>query len=218
MRMPLFCALLVSAVATVVLTGCSPTTEGQATSSASASSVPQAIETPTKKPRIAHLTEELLLPESGFPSGGSFHLSPIRTDSDLPPSADKCDLNSFVQNGDQETAANTITGGGNELRYGVELFATQHEQDLDAWKKNCVPRTDGRTTTQSADVQGIPPWAVSVEIVRSNSKKTMYSVIAYYRGLLVSASVSGNKDDISEDAQSALVRMFNKQIDRLEAH
>ncbi|MFD4443736.1 hypothetical protein ACFWPK_28580 [Nocardia sp. NPDC058519] len=171
-------------------------------------------EGPSGGPGIAHLSYKLLLPESEFPSGGKFHLSPIAVITGLDTVTDRCDPSGWVKKGDQETAAN-VTFDSSSLRYNVELFAVGSDPGLIEWSATCLPRTVSGSLMRAAKMEGVPKWAVAIE--NSKGDKTTFSVFGYFRGILVHTYVSGSRSDVTAGVQSIAPRMFNMQISRLES-
>ncbi len=158
----------------------------------------------------------MLLPRSDFPAG-EFHLSPIETLRGLDPAADNCDPSGWVRAGDQETAANVTVGAlSGTIRYTVELFAVQADPNLPTWKKTCLPYRGDREIMHGVDLPGTPEWAVAIESARPGSDSTMHAIWGYYRGVLVSAWVSGQGTDVTSDVRALVPMLFEKQIARLE--
>ncbi|WP_328435340.1 hypothetical protein [Nocardia puris] len=157
----------------------------------------------------------MLLPRSEFPDG-NFHFSPIRTVDGLDPTTDECDPRGWVRDGDQETAANVTFDEPNFIRYNIELFAVHTDPGLAEWEVECLPYSDSRTTFQPANLPGAPEWATTIEVYGPNSESTAYSAVGYYRGILVQAYVSGNRDDLNSDALELVALLFQKQVERLQ--
>ncbi|MGN2638328.1 hypothetical protein ACWEKT_38200 [Nocardia takedensis] len=176
-----------------------------------------ASEPTSHKPRILSLDDGLLIPESDFPVGGKFRLSPIRGDGTPTSGDDKCDPNSWLASGFQETAANVTVGTDSALRFGVELFTLHTDPDLTTWRTTCLPRTDDHATMSVTELPGVPSWAVAVEVSASGADTAGYTILSSYRGILVSVSVSGPRDKVTTNSRSEMVRMFTAQITRLEA-
>jgi hypothetical protein len=124
----------------------------------------------------------------------------------------------------------------------VNLAITPDRLNLKEYLKNCQSFTAslklaGRTVTFKAgleplDVSGVPPWAIAT-VMKSSGKPfrgipltislTTATISGYYRGVLVVAGYNQlghrGKKSASIDADDAndLVRLFNAQVQKLEA-
>ncbi len=136
------------------------------------------------------------------------------------------------------TLANIAAGGLHSMR--VHLAITSGQRNLKEFLEKCQSFTQtfggaGRSVTTEVrldplDAAGVPPWAVATVMTSSGSSAvrlpmsvTAATVSGYYRGVLVVASSNdirlGAKNDGTIDAATTadLVRLFNAQVEKLEA-
>ncbi|MBS9533314.1 hypothetical protein KIH27_06885 [Mycobacterium sp. M1] len=147
----------------------------------------------------------------------------------------------FGTKGATQTGAATLTrrqsAGVGSLRVG--LMITPERRDLKGYLQKCQSYTQsielaGHALTtelqlKPLDIAGVPPWAVGA--VMSSSPKhrmlapvsmTSATVAGYYRGVLVTVSNSliqrgTGKDDVDSATAEELAKLFNEQIQKLEA-
>ncbi|OBK88256.1 hypothetical protein [Mycolicibacter sinensis] len=137
------------------------------------------------------------------------------------------------------TLAKLQPGGLHSMR--VRLALTPDRPNLKAFVDKCQSfrqtfEAGGRSVTTDIqlsplDAEGVPPWAVAT-VITSSSKAairlpiaiTASTISGYYRGVLVVATSNdiglrtGNDDADAEAANAeALVKLFNTQIEKLEA-
>lgn len=137
------------------------------------------------------------------------------------------------------TLAKLQPGGLHSMR--VRLALTPDRPNLKAFVDKCQSfrqtfEAGGRSVTTDIqlsplDAEGVPPWAVAT-VITSASKAavrlpiaiTASTISGYYRGVLVVATSNDiglrtGRDDADDDAANAeaLVKLFNTQIEKLEA-
>lgn len=178
---------------------------------------------PSSKPDLADLSDRMVIAESEFPPvpDGKFMFTSVRTvDFGGDADRDQCDPSGWVREGDQEAGARVISDSTG-ARYNIEVFHTKTKTDLLSWAGDCLPRTEGNTSTSRIDLAGLPLGTISVE-QSDNGTPRMYLAVGYIRGLLVSAYLSGGykggSDGMPPGAKSDLVKMFTAQAEWLASY
>lgn len=136
------------------------------------------------------------------------------------------------------TLANLERGGLHTTRVHLAITPERRKVKQDLQKCQSFTQTfeaSGRAVTtevqlEPLDAAGVPPWAVATVMTSSSSaairlpmSMTAATVSGYYRGVLVVASSNDirlrSKNDASIDTATAdeLVKLFNAEIDKLEA-
>jgi len=185
------------------------------------------------KPDITDLTSQMLLTQSDFQdvaqhpkitevkvrSNGITTIEQDFADSN----ASRCALPvvAGIGAGGQSGAVNVsiVTTGGDTDNgvYKVQLLRGGTHLDLESWAAKCLPLNQGSTVTAHADITGLSGGMMGIAETR-NGAVSLWGAVGQIRGVtvMIAAKVVGSVIP-SEQAKADLVKIVDKQIDKLNA-
>ncbi len=167
------------------------------------------------KPDLTHLTDAMILPQSGFPAVPGGEYSTKRVSPQPPrPDAKPCRLAELIREGGKEARSKLRSANSG---YIVELYRTGATRDLHNWASGCFPQNDddGRSH-EVAELAGLPATAIGIAEKRGGVQQR-YAVFGYVRGILILATVS-SEDGLPAEAKTDIVKLFNNQAELLNSY